>query len=143
VEKIQGGIHAESAARLLEPMRPLFQIVEETCASGESAPLTVLLGILDVAREHCLGAIRHRAGHSEEVSQATSAAGGGSQIVADRWLSPKAGAAVLGVSVRTLSRRARRPPYASFCIRQPERGYKVSAAGLNEHMKRERNRARR
>jgi hypothetical protein len=60
----------------------------------------------------------------------------------DRWISPRECALRLNISLRTLRRRARLPPYSGFCILQ-DHGFKVSEMGLDEHMRRERERARR
>lgn len=62
--------------------------------------------------------------------------------VRDRWISPREGALRLNVSLRTLRRRARKPPYCAFCIPQ-EHGFKVSELALDEYQRRERERARR
>lgn len=134
-------IPADAAASLVEPMAPILRAIEAACASGERAPLMVLIGILDAAREMCLAAVLgHRISQSKELSHAGVAGHDRSRIVADQWLKPIVGAQRLGISMRTLTRRARRAPYSSFCIPQPGRGFMVSAVGLEEHMRRERRR---
>ena len=77
-------------------------------------------------------------GRSTEPSQAPGPSARHSERVHDQWLSPKEGAARLGISVRTLVRRSESPPYDAFCIPQPRRGFKVSEQGLAEYMRRAR-----
>lgn len=74
---------------------------------------------------------------SEKVSQAGAGSGTSATRVHDRWISPQECASRLNISMRTLRRRATRPPYSGFCIRQ-EHGFKVSELGLDEFMRRAR-----
>jgi len=118
-------------------LTPLLQTVEEACKRGDLPPLLLLVGTFDALKARCLHAVGIRMGQSEEPSQDVRGASRGSQTVRDQWISPKDGAARLGISVRTLSRRSTKPPYSAFCVPQP-RGFKVSEAGLEEHMRRAR-----
>lgn len=77
---------------------------------------------------------------SREASQVEGSGPTSAVRVRDRWIAAKEGAARLGISMRTLKRRAVRPPYCAFCIAQP-RGFKISEAGLDEFMRHERERA--
>lgn len=74
----------------------------------------------------------------DETATTGGAADGPGARVHDRWISPRECASRLNISMRTLRRRAGRPPYRAFCIPQPERGFKVSEMALDEHMRRER-----
>lgn len=76
-------------------------------------------------------------GHSVEVSQGGADTTASETRVHDRWISPQECASRLNISLRTLRRRAPRPPYSSFCIRQ-EHGFKVSELGLDDFMRRAR-----
>lgn len=79
-------------------------------------------------------------GQSREASQVESAGQASAAKVRDRWIAAKEGAHRLGISMRTLRRRASVPPYCAFCIAQP-RGFKISEAGLDDFMRRSRERA--
>lgn len=79
-------------------------------------------------------------GHSAEPSQVERASQASAMKVPDRWIAAKEGAHRLGISMRTLRRRACKPPYCAFCIAQP-RGFKISEVGLDDFMRRSRERA--
>lgn len=121
----------------------LLEAVDAAARAQDITALFVLMGTIDAARDCCLRAIARRMGHSQEPSQGGNGAAGGPQTVHDRWVAPQIGADRLGISLRTLRRRWRRPPYSAFCVPQPGRGFKVSEAALDDHMRRERERARR
>lgn len=72
-----------------------------------------------------------------KVSQAGRGNGCEAQTVHERWITAKDASSRLGISLRTLRRRATSRPYAAFCIPQP-RGFKVSESRLDEFMRRAR-----
>ena len=119
-------------------LTPLLRAVEDACRRREMAPLMLLIGTLEAARHRCLRAVGDRMGQCDEPSQGRLWPDQDAGKVRDRWIAPQEGARRLGISVRTLTRRARTAPYSSFCIQQPKRGFKVSTAGLEEFLRRER-----
>lgn len=110
----------------------LFAAIDEACQRSDLPPLYLLIGTLEVARERCLRVIGCRLGQSKEASQGVTGVTRPGDRVRDRWISPQEAAQRLNISVRTLSRRSTKPPYSSFCVAQPKRGFKVSEAGLEE-----------
>lgn len=119
-------------------LTPLLRAVEDACKHGDLTPLLLLVGTLDALKAKCRHAARLRMGQPEEPSQSKIWSDVGSHRVRDQWISPKEAAKRLDVSIRTLSRRSTKPPYSAFCVPQPKRGFKVSEAGLEEHMRRAR-----
>lgn len=120
---------------------PLLESVDAACRRDDLEPLMLLIGVLEAARQRCLRAVGQRMGQSEEPSQGRPWQDQDGRRVRDRWLPPTEAAKTLGISYRTLSRRRRLVPYSSFCIPEPSgRGFKVSEAGLEEHMRRARTR---
>lgn len=116
--------------------------IEEIIESGERAEVVMLLARL--ASYRVLITERARTLRSDpllqsaEASQRWPTGDGSGGSVRDRWISPRECAARLNISMRTLRRRAGRPPYSAFCIPQPERGFKVSEQALEDYMRRER-----
>lgn len=118
-------------------IQTLLRSVDDACQRQELEPLLTLLGALTTSRDVCLQAIEQRLFQREKLSQGKPCPDLGAGKVHERWITAKDAASRLGISLRTLRRRATSHLYAAFCVPQP-RGFKVSESRLDEFMRRAR-----